>query len=266
MFTSKAMKVFITLYQERSLKAAANKLCLTVPPVSRMLKIAEDTIGEQLFTIERNRITPTEAGENLYNNLHPIYNALTTITKRTNDALFRFSSPQMNTAIVTDILQRCFENVPVTYSTRQAEYIRDDDDVFIDFQSIAAPPNFSSEEYNLTLPLSFTSSLVKDWHESMLLTEQPLAENASFKESMIKLREQGFTGTIRKIDNVALLNSAYRKGEGLCFKFPNSLESNEQTLPFSYNLRIFVYSNNAKSCDVKETVISSIRETLCQQC
>ncbi|MGL4354826.1 MAG: helix-turn-helix domain-containing protein [Aeromonas popoffii] len=35
MFISKAMRVFVTLYQEGSLKKAADKLCLTVPPVSK---------------------------------------------------------------------------------------------------------------------------------------------------------------------------------------------------------------------------------------
>lgn len=266
MFISKSMKVFVILYQERSLKAAAEKLCLTVPPVSRMLKIAEDNIGEKLFTIERNRITPTVAGENLYHRLQPIYNELTSITRRATDKLFYFSSPQMNTIIVADLLQDCLAHFPVPYSTRETNYMKNDDDIFISLQPVTAPSYFESEDYELMLPLSFTSSLVPQWHNSMLLTEKSLTHHASFKSSILKLREQGFTGTTRQIDNSVLLRNAYLKGEGLCFKLPNTAGYDEKTLPFTLCLKIYFYINKSKWSDNKEEIISFIRNNLPVYC
>ena len=92
-FISKAMAAFVTVAQEKSHKRTAEKLCLTVSPVSRMLKNAENWFGEKLVIIERNSVTLTPFGINIYHQILPHYLSLQNLSKRKSRAPVTISSP-----------------------------------------------------------------------------------------------------------------------------------------------------------------------------
>ncbi|WP_312240232.1 LysR family transcriptional regulator [Pantoea sp.] len=261
MFISKAMRVFVTVYREKSLKSAAEQLCLTVPPVSRMLKILEERIGEKLFIIERNRIRPTHAAECLYNQILPHYCALEKL-KKTPERSLKLSSPYLNTLIVTDL----FETLPVhpEYQTllRQADGIQDDDDIFISLHSVASPSHFLIEYAELTLSLCCITSLVADWKKSAILAEQDIICQPGFQKALEVLRTHGFKGNYRRIDNPVVLQSALLKEEGIIFRIFNKIPSKLNTLPYIYRQPIFIYTNQFKKNSFQEEIVTGIKKSI----
>ena len=263
MFVSKAMRVFITLYQEKNLKSAADKLYLTVPPVSRMLKLTEDWIGEKLFIIERNRIIPTHVAECIYYRLLPHYCALEYINKQPSERHFRLSSPQSNTFLLTDLLQPCLSTLPTPPFVRFAESIRDDDDIFISFHPITVPVCFEVTRTDLVLSLRCCTSLLQNWHKKTLLTEQSMMHLPDFQKALIRLRKQGFTGQLRQIDNPVWLKTAFIAGEGLLFQLSTSVSDEFSTLPFIYHQPLYIYMNSPRKNNYHEDFLINIKNILC---
>lgn len=60
------LKIFITVYEEKSMTAAANKLFLTQPTVSHTIKELEDQYDVVLFERLSRKLYPTSSGEKLY--------------------------------------------------------------------------------------------------------------------------------------------------------------------------------------------------------
>ena len=262
MFISKPMRVFITLYQEGSLKAAAKKLCLTVPPISRMLKMTEEWFGEPLFIIERNRITPTPPAESLYQYLLPHYYALNYSLHQSPKNLFRLSSPQINNSVITELFKLCLEHVSVSISLRQSDIIHDDDDVFISLQPVVYPVHFSMESVDVILPLCIYSQHNDDWRNSELLVEQTLFRLPDFQNSMGRLREQGFTGEYRQVDNSEVLKNIFMKGEGTSFLFPGVIDEACHKLPFSHRQPVYIYINKFKGDRRHDAISLYIKKTI----
>jgi LysR family glycine cleavage system transcriptional activator len=62
----KALKGFEATMRRRSVRDAADELCLTHPAISHQIQLIEADLGVPLFSREGRKLTPTPAGEMLY--------------------------------------------------------------------------------------------------------------------------------------------------------------------------------------------------------
>lgn len=59
----RVIQYFLAVAEEKSITAAAKKLCISQPPLSRQIKNLEEEIGTPLFVRNKNEMTLTEAGK-----------------------------------------------------------------------------------------------------------------------------------------------------------------------------------------------------------
>jgi hypothetical protein len=262
MFTSKAMRVFITLYQEGSLKKAADKLCLTVPPISRMLKMTEEWVGESLFVIERNRIVPTQAAKSIYCQLLPHYYALNKVFRKQSGGALQLSSPQSNSSVLADLLQPVLPLLQTPVSIRDVAHIHDDDEIFICFQKVNAPAFFEVTRIDVLLSLICPVEFSQDWKSRMLLIERAITHQPGFQKALAGLRSHGFTGHLHQVDNAVCLNSNFQNGCGLMFKLITTSDASYHTLPFIYHQPLYIHTNIFKKNIQHEVFISHIRSVV----
>ena len=64
--TIRHLKIFIAVYNERNMTAAANKLFITQPSVSQAIKELENYYGVELFERISNKLYVTESGKKVY--------------------------------------------------------------------------------------------------------------------------------------------------------------------------------------------------------
>ncbi len=244
MFISKAMAAFVTVAQERSLKKTAEKLCLTVPPVSRMLKNTEDWFGEKLIVVERNNVTLTPAGVNIYQQILPHYLSLLNISKRKSKSQLTISSPVVHSSFFDVFINELSLNLTTCPIIKYAEHIREDDDIFVHFSHIVPPPCFSETTLSLELNLACHESVSADWHSLNLLVGSELLYSEAFLEALTALRESGFTGEVKQLDNSNIRAVLYKTGVGLIFRSKSGKnEAGRTLLPFSYKQPFYVYRN-----------------------
>lgn len=263
MFISKSMQVFITLYQEKSLKTAADKLCLTVPPVSRMLKLTEGWVGEQLFIIERNNITPTPAADCIYQQLLPLYTTLRNMTrKHPEQQEFLITSPYISTSILSDLLTISESALPQCASIKYAECIHPDDDIYISLQPIECPMHFESIRMDMVLELCCSSDVGDKWLHMPILAESETKKLKYFQRSLAELNARGGSGILRQIDNPSRLQSTFKSGEGLLFRLPlkNTIVKNYQSLPVISHCPLFIYVNTLKKDKRHNCFTSKLKE------
>ncbi len=67
------LRVFCMVYEKTSVSAAARSLNVTQPPVTRMLKVFEDSLGIQLFVRENGRLVPTPEADRLYEEARGVF-------------------------------------------------------------------------------------------------------------------------------------------------------------------------------------------------
>ena len=70
-------KYFLAVIEMRSVGKAAEKLGVSQPTVSYSIHALQHELGEQLFIVERQGITPLPRALVLYRRLKPAYTALT---------------------------------------------------------------------------------------------------------------------------------------------------------------------------------------------
>lgn len=265
MFVSRALRVFITLYQEKSLKNAADKLCLTVPPVSRMLRLTETWLGEPLFVIERNNIIPTPTADSIYQRLLPHYSILDSMERQGPELKgFRLSSPHINTSILSDLLPLYIDILPEKISVRYAEYIHPEDDIFISLQPVSGLPHFEMTRTDLVLELCCTADTAEEWQRQPLLVEREIRQLPHFLRALVELRSRGFTGPLRQIDNITWLTSIFMRGEGLHFRnvTGSTLTKKYQTLPFIAHCPLYILVNSLKKDNRHDNFLARVKECL----
>ena len=69
-------KIFLYLYEERSISKTANKLYVSQPAISYSLKELENSLGYTLFTRNSKGIEPTIEAKELYNYIREAFNIL----------------------------------------------------------------------------------------------------------------------------------------------------------------------------------------------
>ena len=265
MFVSRALRVFITLYQEKSLKSAADKLCLTVPPVSRMLRLTEVWLGESLFVIERNNVIPTPTADSIYQRLLPHYCILDNIVRQGPELKdFRLSSPHINTSILSNLLSVYKDMLPPNVSVRYAECIHPDDDIFISLQPISGLPHFEMVRTDLVLELCSTADATEDWQIQPILVEREIRQLPHFLRAMMELRSRGFTGPLRQIDNITWLMSTFMKGEGLLFlnATGSGMKKQYRALPFIAHCPLYIFTNSLKKDRTHDKFLTKIKECI----
>ncbi|WP_434462188.1 helix-turn-helix domain-containing protein [Serratia plymuthica] len=244
MFISKAMAAFVTVAQERSLKKTAEKLCLTVPPVSRMLRNTEDWFGEKLIVVERNNVTLTPAGVNIYQQILPHYLSLLNISKRKPKSQLTISSPVVHSSFFDLFINILIPNITTCPIIKYAEYIREDDDIFVHFSHITPPVCFDETTLRVELHLSCHESVSSLWHSLNLLVGSELLYSEAFLDALSDLRECGFTGEVKQLDNSNIRTVLYQTGLGLTFSSKTGkTEVGKAILPFSYEQPFYIYQN-----------------------
>ena len=258
MFISRSMRVFITLYQEKRLKAAADKLCLTVPPVTRMLKLTEEWLGDCLFIIERNNLTPTPAADCLYEKVFPIYSELLQYEHPTQNNGFRISSPDVGKSIFTDLISILPPSLPDNTAIRFSNAMHSDDNVFISIKPPVALPNFEKYYTVMTLELHYSLTEDDDWRNKPLLCEETIEELPNFKRILEELHSCGHCGRTQRIDNINVLNEFFIKGEGIMFRRPNKANGKCRILPYVLHIPLYIYINKINYNSRYEQLYSSL--------
>ena len=69
-------KIFLYLYEEKSISKTANKLYVSQPAISYSLKELENSLGYTLFTRNSKGIEPTQEAKELYNYISTAFNIL----------------------------------------------------------------------------------------------------------------------------------------------------------------------------------------------
>ncbi|ECW0830678.1 LysR family transcriptional regulator [Salmonella enterica subsp. enterica] len=102
-FISKQLKYFMVAMDKRCIAKAADVLCITRTPLSKILVDIETALGEKLFTRKYNHLEPTDLAKKLHCDLLPIYRAHlileSEIKKKCNhemlNIIFDISCPEM---------------------------------------------------------------------------------------------------------------------------------------------------------------------------
>lgn len=213
-FISKAMAAFVTVAQEKSLKKTADKLCLTMPPVSRMLKNTENWFGEKLIVIERNCVTLTPFGINVYRQILPHYLSLQSISKRKTRTPLTISSPVVHASFFDEIMHNVVSDIRDCPNIKYAEHIHDDDDVFIHLNPVACPACFEESVRCLELYLTCHNTVETIWEELNLLVGSELLYSEAFHGALQNLRSRGFKGE-RLLDNAKIRTLLQQSGVGV---------------------------------------------------
>ena len=261
-FISKAMAAFVTVAQEKSLKKTADKLCLTVPPVSRMLKNTENWFGEKLVIIERNNVTLTPFGINVYRQILPHYLSLQSISKRKSRAPLTISSPVVHASFFDEILQIVVPDIRDCPVIKYAEHIHDDDDLFIHLNPVACPACFEESVRCLELSLTCHNTAAALWAELNLLVGSELLYSEAFHDALQTLRAQGFKGEVRLLDNAKIRALLQQSGAGLTFRCkPNVCETVRCGDPVFYQQPFYVYRNKYSRARLpQENMMSLVNE------
>lgn len=78
-FVSRKMQYFMVLMDKRNFAKAAEELCITRSPLSKVLSEIEDALGGKLFYRKHNELEPTELALNYYVRCKQIYCTLLTL-------------------------------------------------------------------------------------------------------------------------------------------------------------------------------------------
>ncbi len=70
------LKVFVVVYQEKSLRKAAEKLFVSTPAVSQSIKKLKKSLSEELFVLSNKQFLPTPYSEDLSRRVFPLLDGL----------------------------------------------------------------------------------------------------------------------------------------------------------------------------------------------
>ncbi len=258
MFTAKAMRVFIVLYQEQNMKAAAHKLCLTIPPVRRMLKLMEEWFGEPLFIRHSGRLVPTQKSKELYFEIFPYYQQIKDINKKsTNNNHYVISSPAINSYVISSVLEKfikycSLEIMDIKYSAN----ININDNLHIAFAPIKPPLSFIECNTILKLELQCATAIKQDWRKKCVVCDHYLESQPFFQNAMYCLKSKGHCGKYRIIDNNAIMMEIVNNGDGIFW----GKQNNHHLLNFTLLQPLYFYIKQTSTSEQLINTISHINK------
>lgn len=118
-FLSKKMHYFMVIMEHRNFAKAADILCLTRSPLSKVLAEMEDALGGKLFQRKHNKLEPTDLAWSYYERCKNIYNELMDLEKsykkgshtKVLNIKFDISFPEVFVRYINHIAQ--FDNINV---------------------------------------------------------------------------------------------------------------------------------------------------------
>lgn len=72
------LKVFVVVYQQKSLRKAGEKLFVSTPAVSQSIKKLKNSLDEELFVLSNKQFLPTPFSDSLYQRVFPLLEELST--------------------------------------------------------------------------------------------------------------------------------------------------------------------------------------------
>lgn len=80
------LRTFRAVYENMGVSAAAKKLNISQPPVTRMLRNFEESVGLELFRRERGRLVPTPEADHLYQEAVELFRQIDRFNQAADDA------------------------------------------------------------------------------------------------------------------------------------------------------------------------------------
>lgn len=257
MFISKALRVFIVIYQEGSIKAAADRLYLTVPPVMRMLKLTEEWLGAKLFTIDKNKLVPTKKCTRIYHHILPHYVVLADVSGDSQEQKFIISSPCINLSAVTNLIIQGTEDTDGPVSLNRSSCIHDNDDLFLSLEPVPCSQYFTQHRIKIAMPLICAPGKETTWQSLTLLVESEMQHMAGVDALLAEMSADGFTGVLATTDNTEYLKRVLNKGLGIGFQSAQAEESYFVRLPYHYEMHLFIYVNEIKKSALSDKILSN---------
>lgn len=155
--STKELRAFALVAQLGSIKAAAERLCLTSSALSRRIQSLEEELGQSLFIRDARGLSLTEDGKEYADKLHNIFQALeeaTSFIQQRSKRRLRIVAPSTIVAAIMPNLDSFEQNCPGV-------------DIELHEQTISSPAEISSPETDLVF--SWGESHWEGWN-SLLIT------------------------------------------------------------------------------------------------
>ncbi|HAR96056.1 MAG TPA: hypothetical protein DCR97_08865 [Deltaproteobacteria bacterium] len=236
---------FYFVGKEGNVTAAAEKLCITQPAVTKQIRALEDTFRVKLIHVKRRKIYLTTDGQRLFNYAEEIYhasvNAESFLRSRRNASL-RVGVSSSLTAYLTPILESLKESEPFLFLNvkegASVEIIQE----LLEFQHdvclVPSPYKITDELGAIRIPKAEKMVLVTSpvgpfaakesisWkdlqgcpfilHREGSILRQLILDH--FKERNIDVR------VAANIDSIPLMKSLVEKGKGLALMLPSAVK------------------------------------------
>lgn len=133
MITARQLEAFRAIMDRGSVTAAAERLGVSQPAVSKILASLEQEIGYPLFIRIKRRLAPTSEAQllaaevaRLYHGIEQVSEAAHEIGRRQVGALRIFSTPALGRTVLPDVMARFLEQharVQIVFHVRSSTYI-----------------------------------------------------------------------------------------------------------------------------------------------
>ena len=177
---SKKLKYFIVCFETRCINHAADQLCVTRSPLTRVMYELEEKAGGKLFVRKYNHLEPTELAFNLYEKIKPVYDLLCAIESEFGisanltrfELLCDISVPFVIYQHISSLLSKSNCSIScrrVSVSCNEIQSLKTNPDVgIISFREIALTENFvfhkvSEEVLFLLMPEGIHEKSLKDF-------------------------------------------------------------------------------------------------------
>lgn len=121
-FLSRKMHYFMVLMDKKSFTKAAEELCITRSPLSKVVTEIEETLGGRLFHRKHNELEPTDLAQDYYIRCKQLYSSLlsldnehkTQMQPKRLDFRFDISTPEIFVRYISSIAKSVNINVNIT--------------------------------------------------------------------------------------------------------------------------------------------------------
>lgn len=113
----KQLQCFIAVAEELNFRIAADRLCMTQPPLTRQIKKLEETLGAQLFERDRKGVSITAAGEKFLLDARALMEQAETTVKKYRDA-DQDEQNEMNIGVTTVVDTHVFQDLMSSFRTK----------------------------------------------------------------------------------------------------------------------------------------------------